>query len=331
MPAPEGHVFRASLAVKRFRIIRPAFCGDLELRGRLNEPVDDELLAILRRILLGLVEFPGLRLSAEDFEKDVDTKLESNFQTVEDRTPDIKREQGGVVGCMRPFDELLLWYYGKPFSFENQLELCWRLASGWSLLMSGRHLKKELVGAPIWLTLRIEDFQYGKPAKTGAPQLRVLLRILGGPYAGLGFAQTSTHKFLVGRLAKNIGFPLYKRAHFKELAGTCFLGLADFSEPGRPRWTEFDASSGVVSFNRQLRKIRRAPCDWEVRQYSVPCHFCIEGWLGCPRGSHTVTYIRQPCSHCTNDGWFDPRFAAPVCLECQAKAFRKGLVLEKWL
>jgi ribosomal protein S27E len=228
------------------------------------------------------------------------------------------------------FASLLLHYHNRTLTRELSSEIAWRVAGGLQLLSNGRFLEKGFTRyAPTWLPLRIEGCKHSRFGNKTSTE--VTFRILSGCFAGLTFTQLISYKYLVNKIAKDIGFPAYKKANKNELALCWLVGLVSTDDPTRPRVEEFFASSSVLSHNRDLRKARAKPC---IFGYSWLCHECTIGhsvgpannqYLTCPRGTHQATFVEKECKKCHNQGWFDPTSSSVICLGCTERVAKSAV------
>jgi len=130
---------------------------------------------------------------------------------------------------------------------------------------------------------------------------------------------------------KDLGFPVYQRAHKNEFVLARLAGLLDTTEQ-QVRITEFYASGGMQAWNRGLRKWRDEPCG---KGLSWSCHECTMGHspaakeISCFRGTHTNTFKRGHCARCKQDDvWLDG--VARVCVSCEVDANRKMVRLSSY-
>ena len=181
--------------------------------------------------------------------------------------------------CFDRVAEVLSWYYGDvPLEQQGLWELCWRICCGAAFIRSGGRLVKEFRSvAPFWSGVRFDDVWYGRSSRSGMAQYDISFRVLDGQFAGLVFKQLIPCSFVLGRLARNIGFPMFKPLNRGELVQAVFVGMVDAANPRFPRVTEFYASASTKSWNSQLRRARARPC-CDTAAYSWLCHECFVGY-----------------------------------------------------
>ncbi len=222
-------------------------------------------------------------------------------------------------------------YYGRPLREPELEELTWRLAASYDLLQQGGSGQARFVlSQPEWVPLLIEDCAYTSPSQSGKTRISVTFRLLGGRFAGLRFSQALNHVYLTRVLAPEIGFPRFSSLHHGELV-QCWLG-SEFNvpEPERPAIQDVYGTSVAIEHNRQLRKIRDEPCP---KGYDWACHKCPVGYEypdGCPRATHTKTFVRRPCEECRSEkAYFDPSRNDKRCVVCNARMLRGRLNIER--
>lgn len=213
--------------------------------------------------------------------------------------------------------------YGEGYTEQKRRDMAWRVAAAAPWLRNGYATKP--VFAPFkehWVPLIVEGCRYGRPGKRGEARIKVWLRIVGGLFSGLAFAQTWPHWYHIREVAKEIGFPLYQPVHYRELAGMWLGGLLCTEDPRYPTVLEIFGPSSAVTHNRALRKERAQECH---RGFRWLCHECTIGLDGtgvqdgCRRATHLRTFSRGVCPRCKRkDAWFDPDSNNKWCLRCVA-------------
>lgn len=321
MPAPKGVRFPVSSTLK----IQKALWEHIKntFRDRFGEMFQDELLEIFKH---EVSENFGLR--------EYVFRTESDPDEIRDEATEIEEWVSQRFSKIPPFTQLLSWWYGKQFTEMAAFQLCWRVSAGFTWMAENRELQREFVEhPPLWAGLHIDSMHFGTPSKrTNVPQMSVQLRIMDGPFGGLVIRQLMPYTWIVSKLAKSIGFPMYERQHPFELVQCVFLGRLDLSNPRFPRVDEFDTSSGTLTHNRRIRKLRGEAC---VNDWRVACHNCHLGYLNrsdhfvgsCYRATHPRTYVDQLCRVCNREARFDLELNRNACLNCLAKAakFRADL------
>ena len=218
-----------------------------------------------------------------------------------------------------PVHAALSMYYGKTITEELVNDMLWRLAAGEGHMSSGYQLENDFVpAAPSWVILQLIEMVHEKASANGNAKLRLMFRILGGPFSGLKFSQVMPFKYVRSRFANGIGYPKFKPVPPFSLVQSLLAGLLQLAK-GAACLGEVAATGQTAKFNRALIK-KRKDCP---SGYSWPCHSCKKGYLGeesCDKATHPFTYIQRPCERCRKRGidrsWFDPRSAGKVCLEC---------------
>ena len=232
-----------------------------------------------------------------------------------------------------PFRQLLSWYDKQPITWEAMWDIGWRLAAGCDEMLAGHTLAQSLpvAGQPedFWEGLFIESCGYGPLTAKGKLQLSLCFRIMGGKYAGLRFRQNITYFMVVRKIAREIGFPKYKKTHYSELVKCVFIGHVLFEPRGdklAPRVSEYHVTTGVQSLNTSVRKQRNAPCPY--KGYTWPCYRCSRGYAeigpsSCARAVQPKALVLRLCPQCNKESFFDPTSESKVCVGCQAAPYKR--------
>jgi hypothetical protein len=265
----------------------------------------------------------GYELTGDAFEQLFELVSEVLFERTYDIMDDVKTTP---ADAFPPLREILTPYYGKKLDHVTADPLAWRLAAGRDTMAKGEFLLDVFMPCePYWTGLRIEDCHHAIPSKEGKPMIELVLRVYDGVFAGLRFSQKIPYKFVIAKLARDIGMPVYQKVHKNELVQCHFAGLIGYDRG--PRVSEFHTSPGIRTFNSKIRKERAKPC---IKGYKWLCHQCTMGYLRmedkedsklfCPRGTHSMTFKKQACPQChKEEAWFDPALNSGVCIECKHK------------
>jgi len=233
---------------------------------------------------------------------------------------------------LAPFNQLLRGYDQCDISINTLWDIAWRLAAGRDEMVAERSLAMALptAGQPedFWEGLFIESCRYGPPTRKGKLQLTLGFRVMGGKYAGLRFEQNITYFMVVGRIAKEIGFPRYGNTHYNELIKCVFIGhvmLEPWGDKLTPRINEYHVTSVVKKLNMAIRNERKEPCRYA--EYTWPCHRCSRGYvepglLRCHRAVRPRALVTKPCPGCQKDSFFDLDSGSRFCVGCQAAPYR---------
>lgn len=253
----------------------------------------------------------------------------------------IERGPGAIGSSAHALNDLLRNYRGRELDPASRSELCWRIAAGRDQLAMGRSLQPRFVPLPPeWTGVRIEDSRFGKilNGKGGPVQtLALVMRAIGGVFAGLTFTQLMPYRYVMFKLAREIGFPVFKKLDKNDLVQGYFVGRLDPAGRYGPEVLEFDTTDSIRDHNRKVYKDRQKPC---LKEFSWPCVKCTVGHMWscksedvadvdrdnqCRRGTHSRTYVQRTCEKCETDSWFEPDVASTMCLNCQNTAAKKQL------
>jgi len=284
------------------------------LRGYYGLPLSGELFDSL------VSDFAKLLFSRTYTEKE---DVEAN--EIHSTTIKIIRKKGRKPdACFTALRILLSKYYGQVLDYKSGSSLAWRIAAGAKLMAKGISTLGEFCPCDsYWTGLRIDEVNHVHPSKEGKPMLELVLRIYDGIFAGLRFTQRMPYRFVIAKLARDIGFQIYQKVHKNELVGAHFGGLLTCDSSG-PRIAEFYSSMSINKANRDVRKDRTLPC---LKGYRWLCHQCTIGYMKCddnqnsawwcPRGTHSTTFVKQTCPACLKEAWFDPALNSKICIECK--------------
>jgi hypothetical protein len=212
-------------------------------------------------------------------------------------------------------------------------DICWRLAAGKERIVNGEELRSTFTAAepPHWCLIFIEDIYRAPSSKKGTQQLKLHMRILSGPYAGLSLQQTMAYDFVMWRFMLDIGFKREDnefgndQRSYRDAVQGLFVGEIGWNEDGqRAEVREFDATTSTKASNKQLRT-SRLTC---IREYpDMKCRVCPLGYKGknaCPQATHRYEFVERPCSACGNEhAYFDPSRTVPICLVCETRESRR--------
>lgn len=294
-------------AENKYGILRP-FYGQ-----RLLKDILIDLLELLSPLLFKKVYQVAATALNEDPYKE-DPRM---LTRTEGRSPDT---------CFTALRETVCVFYGSRLNYFSGSELAWRLAARAKRMVAGLPLSRSFeLCEPHWVGLKIEDCHHSKPSKEGKPMLALTMRIYDGRFAGMSFRQRMPYRFVIAKLARDIGFQVFRKVHKNELVGCHFGGLLDTTEREYPRITEFYAPMSVANFNRASRKDRAEAC---LKGHLWLCHQCTLGHLVCDdqeknshmycrRGTHSRTFVKKDCPRCHKEEWFDPASPGVVCMGCR--------------
>lgn len=208
----------------------------------------------------------------------------------------------------------------------------WRLAGNNRLLRNGkpvlpwsRQQRRE------WVPAQVVDSRLlrTKRNKVGAV---FKLRILAGTSATLLTEVFWTMRF-ARFLSTHIGFsPPWGKLELARLEQIVGLRLYLLIEPGcsegdspKPKFEHVTSTGATTKYNKQILS-NRARIGFRCPQgYKHQCYDCHVGYHDCPLATHPRTFVKELCSICENDAWFDPDFVAiGVCVACQRRAALKG-------
>ena len=236
-----------------------------------------------------------------------------------------------------PHIELLSWYYGQKMDLPLLWDLCWRLAAGQEHMKAGQRMAQAFPTVEIaeqWVGLHIDSVRYGPPTAPkqlgprtvpGKPQLILDFRVLSGCFGGLKVTQNIPYAGVVFHLAKQLGFPVFKKTHYNELVQCVFIGKLGIVGGGQkfPRISEFFISDATRTYNAKLRRARAETC---YRGYPQACHRCPVGYLGasaCMNATRALAVVQQECPVCGKMSVFDPLSQAKACLACEGLLFKR--------
>ena len=232
-----------------------------------------------------------------------------------------------------PFRQLLAGYDGREMTIGTLWDILWRLVAGRDEMLKGETLAPALpaAGQPedFWEGLFVESCGYAPPTLKGKLQLALRFRIMGGRYGGLRFDQNITYFMVVRKIAKEIGFPKYKRTHYNELVKCVFIGHVLLEKRGDrlvPRVDEYHVTDSVKRINTGVRKKRSQPCNYQG--YTWPCYQCSRGYLEaglvrCEKAVRPYALVRKPCLQCQRESFFDLDSGSKVCVSCQAAPYKR--------
>lgn len=179
-----------------------------------------------------------------------------------------------------------------------------------------------------WVPVQIVDCQV----------CRTRRKDLAAQFTGRVLAGTSTSmlidflwkhkfcKFISSELGFSAPWGKLPFTRMEELVGLRFYALMmrptkdQEVKERRPWFRQVSAPPGLVTYNRTLIKRRRRIKFACPRGYSHPCHFCHIGYRDCELAVHPRTYVRDNCTACKQESWFDPNTVAMgVCVLCRLK------------
>lgn len=223
--------------------------------------------------------------------------------------------------------ESLLDFVGKEITTRVGDMLSLKIAGGWQLLSQGHPIQPYTAANGESVPLEITELRFDR-VRNGKVQLELRTVAMAGAAVGAEFRQPIPRKFVVYKLAHDLGWPRAARkpAH-SELVRMWFTGTL-----GRARnkivVATFDCKPHQQQYNKQLREERARSC---IRDYPFQCRACPVGYESCARATHRYTWIQKPCAKCgTAQAWFDPEdVAARVCLKCRVKPMQAVWALEQ--
>ncbi len=342
MPPPDGFRIEISKLEQRYSW----------LIDKLNDPLEQQITADkfkefseeAHRIVFGKVTYDE---SGSHFEEPVvDDQMKDDLATESQVEPEQIKYVGLRAKAIDGLNALLRSYHGKLFDHETRSELAWRVAAGYKVLKMGQPLSLSITPSdPEWVGFRIDDVRFGKVFKGQKGPVQTLdlnLRILSGKFSGLRFRQMIPYRYVLFKMARDIGFPAFKKLDKSDLVLAYFSGMLDTQGKYGPAVTEFHASESLKKRNKLLYAERRRPC---IKGYDWPCSKCTIGHKSarslnseakeitgqCSRATHSSTYLLRPCSRCKKDGYFDPsENEFSVCIKCRNSEVQSKLkVLSK--
>lgn len=308
--------------VKALTVLTRAWRSKMLLRDKVTVLTAATLIDLIRRIAVALrITDDHEDLSQEDVWGVHDADLVDEFDLY------VKGHDE-----LRPFKEMLFRYSGREPTTKLVREIVWRVATGFEDMLNGTMMAAEIPrnGPPeeFWAGLFIESCGYGPPSRKGKLQLTLRFRLMSGKYAGLYFDQNIVYFVVVRKIAKEIGFPLYKKTHYNELVQCVFEGLVKLEQWGgdrlSPRVSEYRITPRVKTFNMGVRKARKADC--HIQGYNWPCYSCSRGYADnsvyCERAVRPDALVRKTCPQCGRSSFFEAEGNSPVCISCQAKPYK---------
>jgi len=223
--------------------------------------------------------------------------------------------------------ESLLDFVGKEITTRVGDMMALKIAGGRQLLSHGHPIQPFTAASSESIPLEITELRFDC-VRNGKVQLELRTVAMAGLAVGTEFRQPIPRKFVVYKLARDLGWPRAVRAPSHcELVRMWFTGTL-----GRARnkivVATFDCRPHQQKYNSQLRKERLAPC---VRDYPFQCRTCPVGYESCARATHRYTWIQKQCAKCYNmRAWFDPEdVTATMCLKCKGKPMQAVWAIEQ--
>lgn len=336
MPPVKGFQSGIALAERRFSLLAMRL-GNGRLREKeLDEDFLTEMLACTRTATFGRAssdENDGSEVLTEVNVDDAEKGVIGSDQLNAD--PLTLRTRGLPYVTSVALDTLVRHAYNQTLGQDSRVNLCWRIAAGFTHMRYGKHLKFEFGPGPQeWTSVRVEEVNYGRVfnSERGPSQtLELTLRVMRGQFAGLTFKQLIPYKYVMFKIARDIGFPAFTKLDKNDLVLSGFVGLLDPGAKYGPAIVEFHAGTSLQDRNRRIYKLRNTPC---LLGYNWPCvkctlghrsgsindydkHELIDDGSSCMRATHVNSYVKRPCSRCNGDKWFDPYDTGAICISCQ--------------
>jgi hypothetical protein len=223
--------------------------------------------------------------------------------------------------------ESLLDFVGKELTTRIGDMLSLRIAGGWQLLSHGQPIQPYAGSNGESVPLEITELRFDR-IRNGKVHLELRTVAMAGSAVGVEFKQSVPRKFIVYKLAHDLGWPrsAHAPAH-SELVRMWFTGTL-----GRARnkmvIATFDCKPHQQQYNKQLRGERAKAC---IRDYQFQCRACPIGYESCARATHRYTWVQKPCVKCgATQAWFDPEdIMSKICLRCKVKPMHAVWALEQ--
>jgi hypothetical protein len=174
-----------------------------------------------------------------------------------------------------------------------------------------------------WVPLQATRCELQRHPRTNDLGDLLTLRILAGSPTGMVTTRFLSRRFATA-LGRRIGFSAsyekYPFSEAKQLVGLRFLGeIMAAKSHKEPRFENIKCPASLIDYNREVLKIRlhHVPCE---RGYTHPCHRCVIGYRDCPAGTHRETYVKQFCTKCGEENYFDPDAKSEHCIKCSDTA-----------
>lgn len=233
----------------------------------------------------------------------------------------------------RALAQMLMQYVGRTASHDTLSEIAWRTAAGLDYMNDDRVPSLTFhVTQPAWQPFHVVSVFFHKVNEQQKLLITLELRVLAGIFSGLKFRQVLPYKFLVFKLAREVGSFGRDIPMPKEIAGYWLAGLLDTTNYEYPRITDYKVTSACQGHNRMLRRLRDEKCP---RGYANACVACpvgyddkapnidpcvsltTDGAYWTFRPSHPKHYVIQKCFTCKADSLFDPELRTSLCVKCQ--------------
>lgn len=326
MPLPEGHRFNFSRIEK---LVRHLHDGDGNVspwfRFTGAELSSDTMVEFLNATLRALLHSDWVEstLGSSHLLKDITAEPGINSSPFTE----------SAIGEMR---QLITSYYGKTLTLNLRREMAWRVAGCLPRILARQKILYSFCPCnEHWTGLRIEDCHHADPSQKGSAMLALSLRVYDGPFAGMLFRQRMPYKFVLNKLARDIGIPRFASdVHRLDIVQFRMAGLlsVDREYPDRPSILEFAVPGGVKTKNVKLRKDREkhvAEGTWCHLRCTWPCHSCSMGYAvcdesvgarkGCKLATHSKPFVEKHCPACDRASDFDPSDVGNVCIACKSK------------
>jgi len=211
--------------------------------------------------------------------------------------------------------------------------MCWRVAGNVKRLKQRKvvppwHIQK----LPEWVPVQTTACRRERSSR-GKFGARFQFRILAGTPAGLLAEKFWTTKFC-RFISENLGFGKhnYNRPTPKSYSvPEQFVGLRLYvcvtpklsgKEPG------FDGIGfpgscvtwNKVTINCRARTQPGFTCLLKQTAMTLACHTCPIGFLRCRAATHRQDWVKQYCSDCSREAYFNPEVQSDVCVDCTSRA-----------
>lgn len=174
---------------------------------------------------------------------------------------------------------------------------------------------------PTWAPVEIAEARLST-VRRDKLYLMMSFIVMAGPAAGTEIRQELPHKFVITKLARELGYPRRHRIPMhQELVRMWMMGRLYSGGKNGTQIAEFHVFPQYQKYNMGLKEERETPC---IRGYEQQCSTCPVGYADCSRGTHRYTWIRKTCEKCRRDKPFDPgEPGETVCRACRNKGLKQ--------
>ena len=212
-------------------------------------------------------------------------------------------------------------FSGRPLQPSELNGLVWRMAGNVGLLKAGVPVREwSHQRADEWVPVVVLSSVYKRRQKAKNAFLTTFL-VLSGTPAGLKVTTWLTQA-AAAYIAARIGFS-NRRGRFPFHSPVELVGLRLFAmvsrerSRGRPVFSEYQATGGMQSWNREnILRLRLRAGVTCPEGFQHRCSVCAVGYDRCSAGTHPATYVFKLCDGCGVEGFFDPLTSLDFCLGC---------------